>query len=117
MRIIATALVVLTLVAVEFTVSHQSSSSQLKVIHSGLFSHSAKESPQAQGIERRRRQLSSDIKKVTSSTLEQSQGIGRQRRQTQPQADNQETGEPTIQGGEDEDDVARQRRDHVKGVS
>ena len=34
-------------------------------------------------------------------------------------ADNQETGdgEPKIQGGEDEDEVARQRRDHVKGVS
>lgn len=32
-------------------------------------------------------------------------------------ADNQETGGPKIQGGEDEDEVARQRRDHVKGVS
>ena len=30
---------------------------------------------------------------------------------------NQETGEPTIQGGEDEDVVSRQRRNHVKGVS
>ena len=30
---------------------------------------------------------------------------------------NQETDEPTIQGGEDEDVVARQRRNHVKGVS
>ena len=56
----------------------------LIIIHSGLFSHSAKESPQAQGIERGRRQLSSDIKKVTSSTLEQSQeSRGRQRRQTE----------------------------------
>ena len=32
-------------------------------------------------------------------------------------ADNQETGEPLIQGGEDQDEVARQRRDHVKEVS